>query len=54
MTHGGGVANRKGLVKLRRVREILKNGTDRLALFEEEPSELPQNHENIRGPEQFG
>lgn len=49
-----GAADRNGLAKLRQVREALKNGMDTLALFEEDPSELPQDHENIRGPEQFG
>ena len=47
------VANRNGLMRLKQVREILKNGTDKLPLFEEESVSLPQDHENIRGPEQY-
>lgn len=51
-----GVANRNGLVRIKQIREVLKNGMDRLALLEEQEqgASLPQDHENIRGPEQFG
>ena len=49
-----GAANRNGLMRLGQVREILKNGRDRLPLFDEEDDAvLPQDHENIRGPEQY-
>ena len=48
-----GVANRNGLVRLNQIKEILKNGMDRLAPLQEQSASLPQDHENIRGPEQF-
>ena len=49
-----GVANRNGLLRLKQIKEVLKNGMDRLPLpGEEEESSLPQHHDNIRGPEQF-
>ena len=47
------VANRNGLMKLRQVKEVLKNGTDKLPLFEEEEFRLPQDHKNVRGPGEF-
>lgn len=47
-----GVANRKGLMRVKQVSEILKNSMDKLPLFEEDAS-LPQDHKNIRGPEEF-
>ena len=49
-----GVANRNGLTRLKQVREILKNGMDKLPLFEEEDDfALPQDHGNIRGADQY-
>ena len=48
-----GIANRNGLVRLKQVREVLKNGMDKLPLFEEQSVYLPQDHENIRDPEQY-
>jgi len=50
-----GVANRKGLMRIRQIREVIRNGMDKLALLEEEEPDtpLPQDHENIRGPEGF-
>ena len=48
------VANRNGLMRLKQVKELLRNSRDKLALLEEEENVgLPQNHENIRGPEQY-
>ena len=47
------VANRNGLMRLKQVREILRNGMDKLPLFEEESASLPQDHHNIRGAEQY-
>ncbi len=44
-----GVANRNGLVRLNQIKEILKNGMDRVAPPEEQSASLPQDHENI-GP----
>ncbi len=48
-----GVANGNGLMRLSQVKEILKNGMDRLPLFEEQELSLPQDHKNIRGPGEF-
>lgn len=50
------VANRKGLTGYKQVREILKNGRDKvLPLFEEQGKEtvLPQDHKNIRGAKKY-
>ena len=48
-----GAANRNGLMRLGQVKEVLKNGMDKVALPEEQSVSLPQDHENIRGPEQY-
>lgn len=48
-----GVANRNGLIRLKQVKEILKNSMDKLPLLQEQSPSLPQNHENVRGPEQY-
>ena len=48
-----GVANRNGLTRLKQVKAVLKNGTDKLPLLEEESLSLPQDHENIRGAQQY-
>ena len=48
-----GVANRNGLLRLKQVKELLRNDMDRLPLLREENMELPQDHENIRGPQQY-
>ena len=48
-----GVANRNGFVRLKQIKEILKNGMDKVAPLEEQSASLPQDHENIRGPEQY-
>ena len=49
------VANRNGLLRLKQVKELLRNNMDKLPLLDEEENlALPQNHENIRGPEQYG
>ena len=37
-----GVANRNGLVRLKQVREILKNSADKLPLFEEQSVDFPR------------
>ena len=47
------VANRNGLMRLSQIKEVLKNGMDRLPLLEEEEFCLPQDHKNIRGPGAF-
>ena len=48
-----GVANRNGFVRLNQIKEILKTGMDKLPLLEEQSASLPQDHENIRSPEQY-
>ena len=48
------VANRNRLVKLKQVKEVLRNSMDKLPLVDgNNSSALPQDHENIRGPEQY-
>ena len=44
-----GAANRNGLLRLKQVKELLRNNMDRLPLLKEENLSLPQDHENIRG-----
>ena len=48
-----GVANRNELLRLKQVKELLRNNMDRLPLLKEESLSLPQDHENIRGPQQY-
>ncbi len=48
-----GVANKKGLMRIRQISEVLRNSMDKLPLLEEEEGALPQDHKNIRGPRQF-
>ena len=48
-----GAANRNGLLRLKQVKELLRNNMDRLPLLKEENLSLPQDHENIRGPQQY-
>ena len=48
-----GIANRKGLMRIKQISNVLKNSMDKLPLLEEESISLPQDHKNIRGPEQF-
>lgn len=46
------IANGKGMLRLHHLRTILQNNRDRLERQPELPS-LPQNHDNIRGPDHF-
>jgi len=52
------LANQRSLDRLKHISEILKNNRDQLEIGEQQTPEqdwdkLPQNHENIRGPQQF-
>ena len=47
------IANREGLTRLKNIKAILRSNRDRLPVQLELPSELPQDHENIRGPQNF-
>ena len=40
-------------MRLKQVKEVLRNNMDRLPLLREESLSLPQDHENIRGPQQY-
>ena len=47
------IANRAGLHRLKQVRAILKSNRDQLPEQLSLAAELPQDHENIRGPHNF-
>lgn len=47
------IANREGLVRLRQIKSILQSNRDRLPEQLSLMAELPQDHENIRGPKNF-
>jgi len=47
------IANREGLTRLKQVKSILKSNRDQLPEQLELAAELPQDHENIRGPHSF-
>jgi len=47
------IANRSGLDRLKQVRAILKSNRDTLPEQLSLAAELPQDHENIRGPHNF-
>ena len=47
------IANRSGLGRLKQVRAILKSNRDQLPEQLSLAAELPQDHENIRGPRNF-
>ena len=47
------IANRSGLHRLKQVRAILKSNRDQLPEQLSLTAELPQDHENIRGPHNF-
>jgi hypothetical protein len=47
------IANHSGLLKLRQVRSILESRRDQLPEQLTLETELPQDHENIRGPKHF-
>lgn len=47
------IANREGLLRLKQVKSILLSNRDRLPEQLSLQTELPQQHENIRGPQSF-
>ena len=47
------IANKAGLIRLKQVRSILQSNRDQLPDQLELQTELPQDHENIRGPKTF-
>lgn len=47
------IANREGLLRLKQIKSILQSHRDQLPEQLELSTELPQDHENIRGPHNF-
>jgi len=47
------IANRGGLLRLKQIKSILQSNRDRLPEQLDLQAELPQDHENIRGPHNF-
>lgn len=47
------IANREGLLRLKQVKSILPSNRDKLPEQLDLQVELPQDHENIRGPHNF-
>jgi hypothetical protein len=47
------IANREGLMRLKQIKSILSSNRDRLPEQLSLATELPQDHENIRGPHNF-
>jgi hypothetical protein len=47
------IANQTGLVRLKQVKSILSSNRDQLPEQLDLDTELPQDHENIRGPNTF-
>lgn len=47
------IANREQLIRLKSIKRILKNGRDRLVCVPDLALELPQDHDNVRGPGSF-
>lgn len=47
------IANREGLSRLKQVRSILQSNRDQLQQQLPIGIELPQDHENVRGPGNF-
>jgi len=47
------IANNAGLVNLKQVKSILQSNRDQLPEQLDLDTELPQDHENIRGPRTF-
>ena len=48
-----GIANLEGLIRLKQIKSILLSNRDRLPQTLSGQAELPQQHENIRGPHSF-
>jgi hypothetical protein len=47
------IANQEGLIRLKQVKSILHSNRDRVPEPVDLQTELPQQHENIRGPRSF-
>ena len=47
------IANREGLLRLKQIKSILQSNRDRLPEQLDLATDLPQDHANIRGPENF-
>ena len=47
------IANREGLDRLKQIKSILRSNRDQLPETLSLISELPQDHENIRGPKDY-
>lgn len=47
------LANCEGLMRLKQIKSVLKSNRDRLQAELELTNELPQSHENVRGPKSF-
>jgi len=47
------IANQQQLTRLKSIKRILKNNRDRLPTHRLLDIELPQDHDNVRGPESF-
>ena len=47
------IANRAGLLRLKQIKSILQSNRDQLPEQLDLPVELPQDHDNIRGPKHF-
>jgi transposase len=47
------IANTAGLTRLKQIKSILKSNRDQLPVQLDLDTELPQDHENIRGPQTF-
>ena len=47
------IANKAGLFRLKQIKSILVSNQDRLPKQLSFDTELPQDHENIRGPRNF-
>ena len=47
------IANREGLVRLKNIKAILRSNRDQLPVQLDLANDLPQDHENIRGPHNF-
>ena len=47
------IANRNGLIRLKQVKSILTSNRDQLPEQLSLAADLPQDHENVRGPHDF-
>lgn len=47
------IANREGLLRLKQIKSVLQSRRDQLSEQPDLTVELPQDHENIRGPHNF-